>query len=66
MDDEPTCAQVCSADAMKKGEDWYRPFLYEAAASRSNCVLACPFGIPKMMGTRSKMMKCDMCYDSTL
>jgi Fe-S-cluster-containing dehydrogenase component len=31
----------------------------------SNCVLACPFGIPKMMVKLELMMKCDMCYDRT-
>ena len=30
-----------------------------------NCVLACPFGIPKMMVPEQQMMKCDMCYDRT-
>jgi Fe-S-cluster-containing dehydrogenase component len=31
----------------------------------NNCVLACPFGIPKMMAKLELMMKCDMCYDRT-
>jgi Fe-S-cluster-containing dehydrogenase component len=31
----------------------------------SNCVLACPFGIPKMKSEMEQMMKCDMCYDRT-
>jgi len=31
----------------------------------SNCVLACPFGVPKMMTELDLMMKCDMCYDRT-
>jgi Fe-S-cluster-containing dehydrogenase component len=31
----------------------------------SNCVLACPFGIPKMVPEYEQMMKCDMCYDRT-
>src|SRR6266487_3647276 len=31
----------------------------------SNCVLACPFGVPKMMSELEQMMKCDMCYDRT-
>ena len=31
----------------------------------SNCVLACPFGVPKMMTEFDLMMKCDMCYDRT-
>jgi Fe-S-cluster-containing dehydrogenase component len=30
-----------------------------------NCVLACPFGVPKMMVELDLMMKCDMCYDRT-
>ena len=31
----------------------------------SNCVLACPFGVPKMFVEIEQMMKCDMCYDRT-
>jgi len=31
----------------------------------NNCVLACPFGVPKMEVEYSLMMKCDMCYDRT-
>jgi len=31
----------------------------------NNCVLACPFGVPKMEVEFSLMMKCDMCYDRT-
>ena len=28
-------------------------------------MLACPFGVPKMMSEFDLMMKCDMCYDRT-
>ena len=31
----------------------------------NNCVLACPFGVPKMHTEMHLMMKCDMCYDRT-
>jgi Fe-S-cluster-containing dehydrogenase component len=31
----------------------------------SNCVLACPFGVPKVHIEPELMMKCDMCYDRT-
>ena len=31
----------------------------------SNCVLACPFGVPKYMAEFDQMMKCDMCTDRT-
>ncbi len=31
----------------------------------SNCVLACPFGVPKYVADFDQMMKCDMCTDRT-
>lgn len=31
----------------------------------NNCVLACPFGVPKMKTELKLMMKCDLCYDRT-
>jgi len=64
--DEPTCAQVCPADAIKKGEDGVvQSSLKPRCVACNNCVLACPFGIPKMMEPEQQMMKCDMCYDRT-
>ena len=64
--EDPTCAQVCPADAIKQGEDG---IVQSALAPRciacSNCVLACPFGIPKLIPEYEQMMKCDMCYDRT-
>ena len=64
--DEPTCAQVCPADAIKKDEDGIvHSSLKPRCIACSNCVLACPFGIPKMMTRFEQMMKCDMCYDRT-
>jgi Fe-S-cluster-containing dehydrogenase component len=64
--DEPTCAQVCPADAIKKGEDGIvHSSLKPRCIACNNCVLACPFGIPQMMEPEQQMMKCDMCYDRT-
>jgi len=64
--DDPTCAEVCPADAIKKGEDGVvQSALKPRCIGCSNCVLACPFGIPKMMAKLELMMKCDMCYDRT-
>ena len=64
--DSPTCAEVCPADAIKKTEDGV---VQSARKPRciacNNCVLACPFGIPKMNTGMNLMMKCDMCYDRT-
>jgi len=64
--DEPTCAEVCPADAIKKGEDGIvRSALKARCVGCSNCVLACPFGVPKMHSDFDLMMKCDLCYDRT-
>ena len=64
--EDPTCAKVCPADAIKQDD---RGVVYSAAKPRcvacSNCVLACPFGVPKMQVKFDLMMKCDMCYDRT-
>jgi Fe-S-cluster-containing dehydrogenase component len=63
---EPTCALVCPADAIKKGEDGIvRSALKPRCIACSNCVLACPFGIPTVHVGPDLMMKCDMCYDRT-
>jgi Fe-S-cluster-containing dehydrogenase component len=64
--DEPTCALVCPADAIKKGEDGVvRSALKPRCIACSNCVLACPFGVPMVKVEPELMMKCDMCYDRT-
>jgi len=62
--DSPTCAEVCPADAIKKMADGV---VQSARKPRciacNNCVIACPFGVPKMNTGMNLMMKCDMCYD---
>jgi len=64
--DDPTCAQVCPADAIKKGEDGIvQSSLKPRCIACQNCVFACPFGIPKIVPEYEQMMKCDMCYDRT-
>lgn len=64
--EDPTCAQVCPADAIKKGEDGIvQSALKPRCIACQNCVLACPFGIPKIVPEYEQMMKCDMCYDRT-
>lgn len=63
---EPTCANVCPSDAIKQTEDGVvQSSLKPRCIACSNCVLACPFGIPKMKSRMEQMMKCDMCYDRT-
>ncbi len=60
----PTCALVCPADAIKRTPDGV---VHSARKPRciacNNCVLACPFGVPKMQTAMHLMMKCDLCYD---
>lgn len=64
--DSPTCAEVCPADAIKKTEDGVvQTARKPRCIACNNCVLACPFGVPKMNTGTSLMMKCDMCYDRT-
>jgi len=64
--DDPICAQVCPADAIKKTADGVvQSSLKPRCIGCSNCVLACPFGVPKYDGYVDQMMKCDMCYDRT-
>jgi Fe-S-cluster-containing dehydrogenase component len=64
--ESPTCADVCPADAIKRGADGVvRSALEARCVGCSNCVLACPFGVPKMNSDFDLMMKCDLCYDRT-
>lgn len=64
--DSPTCAEVCPADAIKKtAEGVVQTARKPRCIACNNCVLACPFGIPKMNTRASLMMKCDLCYDRT-
>jgi Fe-S-cluster-containing dehydrogenase component len=64
--EDPTCAKVCPADAITKDENGV---VHSAATDRciacSNCVMACPFGVPKKMVGMELMMKCNMCLDRT-
>ena len=62
--DSPTCAEVCPADAIKRtGDGVVQTARKPRCIACNNCVLACPFGVPKMEAEFSLMMKCDMCYD---
>lgn len=64
--DEPACASVCPADAIHKGPDGVvHTAMTERCIGCSNCVLACPFGVPKYEAPLDLMMKCDLCYDRT-
>jgi Fe-S-cluster-containing dehydrogenase component len=64
--EDPTCAQVCPADAIKQTESGIvQSALKPRCIGCSNCVLACPFGVPKYYAEIDQMMKCDMCLDRT-
>jgi Fe-S-cluster-containing dehydrogenase component len=64
--EEPACAAVCPADAIKKTPDGIvQSALQPRCIGCSNCVLACPFGVPRYVPELDQMMKCDMCYDRT-
>jgi Fe-S-cluster-containing dehydrogenase component len=64
---DPTCAEVCPADAIKQTEGGIvQSALKPRCIGCSNCVLACPFGVPKYVADFDQMMKCDMCTDRTV
>jgi Fe-S-cluster-containing dehydrogenase component len=64
--EDPICAQVCPADAIKKTPDGVvQSSLKPRCIGCSNCVVSCPFGVPKYQIDVDQMMKCDMCYDRT-
>ncbi len=64
--EDPICARVCPADAIKKTADGVvQSSLKPRCIGCSNCVLACPFGVPRYQVEIDQMMKCDMCYDRT-
>ena len=64
--EEPACAAVCPADAIKRTPDGVvQSSLKPRCIGCSNCVFACPFGVPKYKVEFDQMMKCDMCYDRT-
>jgi Fe-S-cluster-containing dehydrogenase component len=63
---DPTCAEVCPADAIKRtGDGVVQSARKPRCIACGNCVLACPFGVPEVYEDRQIMMKCDMCYDRT-
>jgi Fe-S-cluster-containing dehydrogenase component len=64
--DQPTCAEVCPADAIKRtGDGVVQSARKPRCIACGNCVVACPFGVPEVYLDRQLMMKCDMCYDRT-
>ena len=64
--EDPTCAKVCPADAIKQNElGIVQSALKPRCIGCSNCVLACPFGVPRYFPEPDQMMKCDMCFDRT-
>jgi Fe-S-cluster-containing dehydrogenase component len=64
--EQPTCAEVCPADAIKRtGDGIVQSARKPRCIACGNCVVACPFGVPELFDDRQLMMKCDMCYDRT-
>jgi Fe-S-cluster-containing dehydrogenase component len=62
--EQPTCAEVCPADAIKRtGDGVVQSARKPRCIACGNCVVACPFGVPEVYIDRQIMMKCDMCYD---
>jgi len=64
--EDPICARVGPADAIKKTPDGVvQSSLKPRCIGCSNCVLSCPFGVPRYSVEIDQMMKCDYCFDRT-
>lgn len=64
--EDPACAAVCPGDAIHKDESGIvHTAMTERCIGCSNCVVACPFGVPKFESRLDLMMKCDLCTDRT-
>jgi len=64
--EEPACAASCPADAIKMTPDGVvQSALQSRCIGCSNCVIACPFGVPRWFPEIDQMMKCALCYDRT-
>lgn len=64
--EQPTCAEVCPADAIKRtGDGVVQSARKPRCIACGNCVVACPFGVPELNLEQQLMKKCDMCYDRT-
>ena len=65
--EQPTCAEVCPADAIKRTGDGVVQIGTQAAVHRLRQLRAwrAPSACRKLYEDRKIMMKCDMCYDRT-
>jgi len=58
--EQPTCAEVCPADAIKRtGDGVVQSARKPRCIACGNCVVACPFGVPELYIDRAIMMKCE-------
>ena len=56
--EQPTCAEVCPADAIKRtGDGVVQSARKPRCIACGNCVVACPFGVPELYEDRKIMMK---------
>jgi Fe-S-cluster-containing dehydrogenase component len=62
---DPVCAKVCPAHAIQVVDGIVRTALKARCLDCRNCVLACPFGVPRYDPGQHLQMKCDQCLDRT-
>ena len=56
------CVQICPSEAIvQTSEGIVKPPDETKCLACSNCVLVCPFGVPRLADDRKIMVKCDLC-----
>jgi formate dehydrogenase iron-sulfur subunit len=61
--EDPACLRACPVDAIKVSKEYGVQVDDRVCIGCGSCVVACPFGIPKLSAATGKMVKCDLCAD---
>ena len=62
--EKAACLEVCPSEAITRTADGIVKSADESrCVACSNCVLACPFGVPRLDESGRIMVKCDLCIE---
>ena len=60
--DDPSCAAVCSEDAIRKREDGIVVMDYDLCTGCRSCLEACPYGAIDFDEEKGIAQKCNLCH----